>query len=43
MHMSKPAAMVEHLKYTLTSTSNTRGRLTLAWEDHAASVPIEVK
>lgn len=43
MHMSKPPEMVEHLKYTLTSTSNTRGRLTLEWEDHVASVPIEVK
>ena len=43
MHMSKPSEMVEHLKYTLTSTSNTRGTLTLAWEDHSASVSIEAK
>ena len=43
MHMSKPPQMVEHLKYTLTSDSNTRGTLTLAWEDHVASVPIETK
>jgi len=43
MTMSKPPEMVEHLKYTLTSTSNTKGTLTLAWEDHVASVPIEVK
>lgn len=43
MHMSKPPQMVEHLQYTLTSTSNTRGTLTLAWEDHSASVSIEAK
>jgi hypothetical protein len=38
MTMSKPTAMVENLKYTLTSRGGTTGRLTLAWEDHAASV-----
>lgn len=43
MHMRKPAEMVEQLKYTLTGTSNTKGKLTLAWEYHEASVPIEVK
>lgn len=43
MHMSKPPQMVEQLKYTLTSTSNTKGKLTLEWENHVASVPIEVK
>lgn len=43
MQMSKPPEMVEQLKYTLTSESNTKGTLTLAWEDHAASVSIEVK
>jgi hypothetical protein len=35
MKMSKPPAMVENLKYTISG-----GTLTLAWENHAASVPI---
>jgi hypothetical protein len=35
MEMSKPAAMVEHLKYTIAG-----GKLTLAWENHEASVPV---
>jgi len=43
MSMSKPPEMVEHLKYSLTSESNAHGTLTLTWEDHAASVPIQVK
>ena len=37
MTMSKPAAMVENLVYTIDD-----GKLTLAWEDHSASVPIMV-
>jgi hypothetical protein len=37
MTMSKPAAMVENLVYTIAD-----GMLTLAWEDHSASVPIMV-
>ena len=43
MTMAPPPEMVEQLKYILTSTSNTRGTLVLAWENHFASVPIEVK
>ncbi|HEY3704472.1 MAG TPA: DUF2911 domain-containing protein [Terracidiphilus sp.] len=35
MEMSKPMAMVEQLKYTISD-----GKLTLAWENHEASVPI---
>lgn len=35
MQMSKPPAMVEELKYTIEG-----GKLTLAWEDKLASVPI---
>jgi hypothetical protein len=35
MDMSKPMAMVEQLKYTISD-----GKLTLAWEDHQASVSI---
>jgi len=37
MTMSKPAAMVENLVYTIDD-----GKLTLSWEDHTASVPIMV-
>jgi hypothetical protein len=38
MKMSKPPALVENLKYTLTDSS-----LTLAWENHVATVPLKVK
>jgi hypothetical protein len=38
MKMSKPAAMVENLKYSLNG-----GMLTLTWEDHTATVPYSVK
>ena len=40
MTMSKPPAMVENLVYTLTDNGGGKGTLTLAWEDHSASVPI---
>jgi hypothetical protein len=43
MEMSKPPSMVEKLKYTITSEGGNKGKLTLAWEDHEASVPIEVQ
>jgi hypothetical protein len=39
MTMSKPPAMVENLTYTL-SAAGSKGTLTLAWEDHSASVAI---
>ena len=39
MTMSKPPAMVENLVYTITDDGGGKG-LTLAWEDHSASVPI---
>ena len=42
MTMSKPSAMVEQLKYTLSSTGN-KGKLQLAWENHAASVAFTAK
>ena len=42
MTMSKPPAMVEDLKYTLTDDGGGKGTLTLAWEDVSASVPIQV-
>jgi hypothetical protein len=41
MKMSKPPAMVENLVYTLTDTGGGKGTLTLAWENHSASVPIK--
>lgn len=37
MTMSKPPALVENLVYTFKG----RGKLTLAWENYTASVPIE--
>ena len=42
MTMSKPAAMVENLVYTITDGGSGNGTLTLAWEDHSASVAIMV-
>lgn len=42
MTMSKPDQMVENLKYTIAGTGGSNGTLTLAWEDHVASVPIMV-
>lgn len=38
--MSKPSALVEELKYTVESTGARAGKLTLAWENHVASVDI---
>lgn len=43
MEMSKPSSMVEKLKYTITSEGGNKGKLTLAWENHEASVPIEAQ
>lgn len=42
MQMSKPPAMVENLNYTITDQGGGKGTITLAWEDHTASVPIAV-
>jgi len=41
MTMAKPAAMVENLVYTITDNGNGSGTLTLAWEDHSASLSIK--
>jgi Protein of unknown function (DUF2911) len=41
MEMSKPSEMVEQLKYTITGIHVNTGTITLAWEDHVATVPIE--
>jgi Protein of unknown function (DUF2911) len=43
MTMSKPPAMVEQLKYTLSNAGGNKGKLQLAWEDHVASVTFTVK
>jgi hypothetical protein len=43
MIMSKPAAPVEVLKYTLTDEGGGKAKLQLAWADHIASVPVTVK
>jgi hypothetical protein len=43
MKMSKPPSMVENLVYTITDNGGGKGTLTLAWEDHSASVPISVQ
>ncbi len=40
MTMAKPAALVENLTYTLADNGGGKGSLTLAWEDHSASVQI---
>ncbi len=42
MRMSKPASMVEDLTYTLHDDGGNKGTLTLAWEDHKASVNFRV-
>jgi hypothetical protein len=42
MTMTKPAETIENLKYSINSTGASAGTLTLAWEDHIATVPIAV-
>jgi Protein of unknown function (DUF2911) len=42
MTMTKPAETIENLKYTIAGTSGSKGTLTLAWENHIATVPITV-
>jgi hypothetical protein len=43
MTMTKPPAMVEQMKFTLSNAGGNKARLQLAWEDHAAAVTIAVK
>jgi hypothetical protein len=43
MTMSKPAAPIEVLKYTLTDKGGNKAELRLEWERHTATVPITVK
>lgn len=42
MTMSKPSAMVEQLKYTITANGN-KARLQLAWENHVGTVAFAVQ
>lgn len=43
MTMSKPPAMVEQMKFTLSNAGGNKGKLTLAWENAVASVNFTVK
>lgn len=43
MMTTKPPAMVEDLKYTLSDDGGGKGTLTLAWENVSASVPLSVR
>ena len=40
MTMSKPSSMVENLKWTITDLHGGKGKITLAWEDHSATVSV---
>lgn len=42
MIMTKPASLVEDLKYTIKATGGNRGTLSLAWENHVATVHFRV-
>jgi hypothetical protein len=42
MAMTTPAETIENLKYSLTGTGGSKGTLTLAWENHIATVPVTV-
>jgi len=43
MQMSKPPSMVENLTYTINDQGGGKGTITLAWENHSASVPVSTK
>ena len=43
MAVSKPPAMVEQMKFTLSDAGGNKGKLTLAWENVVASVNFTVK
>jgi hypothetical protein len=43
MTMSKPPALVETLKYTVTDLGGGKGKIDLEWENHAASVSVIAK
>ena len=43
MEMKTPPALIETLKYTISSTGGNRGTIQLAWEKHIASVTVMAK
>lgn len=43
MKMAKPPSVVEVLNYVLEDSGNGKGKLTLAWENHIASVSVSAK
>jgi hypothetical protein len=43
MDMSKPPALVETYKMTLSSAGENSGKLQLEWENHVASVSLTAK
>lgn len=43
MKMSKPGALVETLKYTITDSGGGKGSIQLDWENHSVSVPVVAK
>ncbi len=43
MTMTKPSAMVEQLKYTLSTSGGNKGQLQLAWEHSVAAVSFTAK
>ena len=43
MTMSKPAAPIETLKWTITDSGGNKGKIELAWDNYIASVPVTVK
>ncbi len=40
MKMSKPPSLVENLIWTINDLGGGKGTITLAWENHSASVPV---
>jgi len=43
MKMSKPPALTETLKWTVTDQGGGKGTIQLEWENHIASVPVSAK
>jgi hypothetical protein len=42
MHMAKPSATVEELKYSIEGDGAKAGTITLSWENHSGSVPVTI-
>jgi hypothetical protein len=43
MEMSKPSQRVEDLLWNISDAGGNNGTITLSWEDHTASVPLQVQ